>query len=171
MRTYIYKIVILNGENLEGVRMREETGAWVLRPFDKVKFASCLKMFEGRHCFSNFVKINNREPDPLGYYRTVSSCRLIEKAETELLYSGDSSLHETLYVEIKSKSFLWHQIRILVSTCLKYAKNEVSNADIEAMLTETKVDFLQSGEKWEKNKASPFGLYLTNIEYSPDIYA
>jgi len=40
-------------------------------------------LFEGRHCFRHFVKINKLEPDPFGYWRTINSIKVYEK-EPEL---------------------------------------------------------------------------------------
>jgi tRNA U38,U39,U40 pseudouridine synthase TruA len=63
-------------------------------------------MFQGVKCFKNLVKIDTREPDPMGYIRNVESIKVSEVDEQSLLYC-DSSLSKTLYIEIKAKAFMW----------------------------------------------------------------
>ncbi len=65
---------------------------------------------------------------------------------------------------------MWGQIRIMVQTCLRYARDEISLTDIHALLSKEEIRTLESGRTWHKMKASPFGLYLTNVEYPPDIF-
>ena len=46
--------------------------------FDEVKFREALSLFQGELYLKNLVKVDNREPDPLGYVRKVDSIRVLE---------------------------------------------------------------------------------------------
>jgi len=51
--------------------------------FDEVKFREALSLFQGELYLKNLVKVDNREPDPLGYVRKVDSIRVLESFEEQ----------------------------------------------------------------------------------------
>jgi tRNA pseudouridine(38-40) synthase len=100
--------------------------AWVLRDanIDLQRLEEACSFFVGRHCLKNFVRINTREPDPLGYVRSIDSIRLCRNPYPFLNFPAQSNEEDdiiSLAVEIKAKSFLWNQIRILVQTLVNYS--------------------------------------------------
>ena len=52
----------------------------------------------------------------------------------------------TLYVEISARSFMWAQIRIMIQTCLKYSREEITKQDLMRLLDgKVPVEKLDSG--------------------------
>lgn len=52
--------------------------AWVVPAsgIDIEKINECAQLFVGRNYLKNFVRVNEREPDPLNYYRTIDSIKV-----------------------------------------------------------------------------------------------
>jgi len=77
----------------------------------------------GRNYLKNFVRVNVKEPDPLGYIRTIDSITLHTLPMPDLILPGSpyKEGHLCLNFEIHAKSFLWNQIRILMQTFVSYA--------------------------------------------------
>ena len=139
--------------------------------FCRERFKQALKMFEGTNCLRHFVKIDNREPDPLGYVRIIKSIHIHEVNDQELsLMYPHTGYKQTLLVEVNARSFLRGQIRIMIMACLKFAKGWISEQDMQRLFTEKEVPLLENGREWDKRPASPFGLYLTDIQYDPEIF-
>ena len=63
----------------------------------------------GEKYMKNVCKVNEKEPDPKGYMRTINSIDFADKTE---MIDGVSVTDCT--VKIDAKAFLWAQIRILV---------------------------------------------------------
>jgi tRNA pseudouridine(38-40) synthase len=89
-----------------------------------------MKIFEGTHCFKNFATLNIHEPDRSGYVRTIFDIDVSQQDCPSLL----SGCKEIL-VNIKGKSFLWHQIRIIVKAAVSYADGEISLYQLNNLLT------------------------------------
>jgi len=75
--------------------------------------------------------------------------------------------------EFKSKSFLWHQIRKIITAIIKVIKNEWNENDIDKLLN---INSLEKVESIEINKiisklnlANPSQLFLWEIVYPADI--
>ena len=43
------------------------------KPLDLERYAEACKLFEGTHCFRNFVKIDKKNPDPKDYIRQIKT--------------------------------------------------------------------------------------------------
>ena len=77
----------------------------------------------------------------------------------------------SLSFEIKAKSFLWNQIRILMSTLVQYSQGKLSKAQILELLKKPEVEpeiddyVMIDGKRYMKNMAPPQGLYLADIKY------
>lgn len=139
--------------------------------FDVDKFIEGSRPFEGYHCFKNLVKINNREPDPKGYYRNINKVEVLvkEPSEDDVLLLGDGVIHKNIYTRIVGKSFIWAQIRIMISTMLRYSHGEFKIEELENLLTgDEKALTLSGGKTFHKRKAKPQGLYLTRVDYDLD---
>lgn len=71
------------------------------------KLREVAQLFYGQeYNYQNFVKIRKDEPDPFGYKRTIESIKV------ELIEISGSE--QELVVTIKSRGFMWHQIRIMM---------------------------------------------------------
>ena len=79
------------------------------------------------------------------------------------MYNANSSLVKTVYIEITAKAFMRGQIRIMISTCLKYARDQITFIDLQNLLSVEDYTILESGKMFHKESVSPFGLYLSDI--------
>ena len=76
-------------------------------PLDIERYTEAVKLFEGTHCFRNFVTIDKNAVDPKGYIRTIFETSVkVESEEKSLLYR--ESKPKFIYTHIKGRSFLWH---------------------------------------------------------------
>lgn len=100
---------------------------------------NAVELFVGEHDFTNFAKLDGRNP-----------VRRIDRAKV--------SVGKILKIDFEGKSFLWNQIRRMVAAVEKAGKEEISVKDIEAVLE----------RKCKKNfgVAPPENLLLVKIEYS-----
>ena len=78
-------------------------------------FKEAAKAHEGEHYFRNVCTVNLREPDRKGYIRTIDQVTVNDEQSQSL--SGYRI--RDISLEIKARSFLQHQIRILVMNLLK----------------------------------------------------
>jgi len=101
---------------------------------------SIVKHFEGSHDFKNFCN-----PQLDDTQRTIESINL----------KPDSTW---ILIDIEARSFLWHQIRRLVSAWIKYARGELTENQVLEALSEPKsrVDF---------GLAPPEPLMLMDVRY------
>lgn len=70
-------------------------------------------------------------------------------------------------VEFKSKAYFYRQIRNMVGTIIAAGNGRITERDIYEMLT------IPSKYSWLRTiyPTSSYGLYLTNVEYPPDVLA
>ena len=100
-----------------------------------------LTLFVGEHDFSNFARVeSHRNP-----VRTIDQIKISEQAEV-------------IIVTITAQTFLWNQIRRMISAAIKYCKQKITLDQIKNALDrpETPVDF---------NLADPRPLLLYDILY------
>ena len=107
---------------------------------DKMKKAS--ELFVGVHDFSNFARIENKNP-----VRKINSLKIKEK--------GDF-----IIIDIKAESFLWNMVRRIVSVLEKAGRNEIKIDVIK--------DALESKERFDFGSAKPEGLILMDVKYDFD---
>lgn len=107
---------------------------------DKMKKAS--ELFVGTHDFSNFARIENKNP-----VRKINSLKIKEK--------GDF-----IVIDIKAESFLWNMVRRIVSVLEKTGRNETKIDVIK--------DALESKERFDFGSAKPEGLILMDVKYDFD---
>lgn len=111
------------------------------KDFDTDALLSAAKLFTGKHNFSNFARIEPLK-NPM---RTIDNIVIIEKKDF-------------LILDFYAQTFLWNQIRRIVSALEKKAKGEISDKQISSALEqpEVKVDF---------QIAAPNPLILKNVTY------
>lgn len=107
---------------------------------DKMKKAS--ELFVGTHDFSNFARIENKNP-----VRKINSLKIKEK--------GDF-----IVIDIKAESFLWNMVRRIVSVLEKAGRNETKIDVIK--------DAFESKERFDFGSAKPEGLILMDVKYNFD---
>jgi len=109
--------------------------------FNRELLKKALKVFEGEHDFSNFIKTGSI---------THTNVRKIYKASYKA-YKG----HHIIYFE--ANGFLRSQVRMMVEFAMQVALNEQS---VEALSKQLKLE-----EKYLTKLAPPEGLYLARIIY------
>jgi tRNA pseudouridine38-40 synthase len=107
---------------------------------DKIKKAS--ELFVGTHDFSNFARIENKNP-----VRKINSLKIKEK--------GDF-----IVIDIKAESFLWNMVRRIVSVLEKAGRNETKIDVIK--------DALEFKERFDFGSAKSEGLILMDVKYDFD---
>ena len=110
-------------------------------PFDKEILHEALKIFEGKHGFSNFIKTGSI---------THTNIREIYKAQ----YKRYKNYH-IIYFE--ANGFLRSQVRMMVESAMQVALNQWSNEALKKQL--------DLKEKSLTKLAPPEGLYLAKIIY------
>lgn len=90
---------------------------------DLTLLKSVTDQFQGRHDFRNYSN-----PSLDNTTRSIDSITLIE--------NGD-----WIFIDLKAKSFLWHQVRRLVSSWISFASGKITNNDLENALDNPKIDY------------------------------
>ncbi len=106
--------------------------------YDFKKMQQSAKLFEGKHNFSNFARIDSRNP-----IRKIDSIKI--KKEGRIIK-----------IDFEGKSFLWNQIRRMMAAIIKAARNEVEINEIEKAL---------NGERKNFGLAPAENLVLYDIKY------
>jgi tRNA pseudouridine38-40 synthase len=91
------------------------------RPGDPEAMDRAAQLFLGRHNFSNFARVKDKNP-----YRNILAVR-VEAEEG------------SVFLEVKAESFLWHQVRCMASALLLVGEEKVDISSI-ARLLETDAD-------------------------------
>jgi len=107
---------------------------------DKMKKSS--ELFVGTHDFSNFARIENKNP-----VRKINSLKIKEK--------GDF-----IIIDIKAESFLWNMVRRIVSAIEKIGKKEIEIGVIK--------NALEPRKRFDFGSAKPEGLILMDVKYDFD---
>lgn len=120
MRTYRYRLEMLEKWNYK---------------LDLKNFKEILKLFSGTHDFFNFYKQEDER----------STIRTITKITPWV--SKDNRL---IGFEIKSKGFLWNQVRRIASCIIKLINEEISKDDVSKSLVTgcKKLDFGLAPSRW-----------------------
>lgn len=106
--------------------------------FDKEKIVNASKLFLGEHDFTNFARIEYSKT------KTINSIEVNEE-------------NEFLIVDIKAESFLWNQVRRVVSSLKKIGNGEISEEDI--------FNALQVKKKYDFGLEKPENLVLMDVDY------
>jgi tRNA pseudouridine38-40 synthase len=127
--------------NLPNIKLygKDKTGFSNSVPVEKIQEAATL--FQGSHNFRNFAKPNLDNTE-----RTIESITAIT--------AGD-----WIYIDIRAKSFLWHQVRRLVNSWILYATGELTLKMLKDALNKpsTSHDF---------GVAPAESLFLMDIDYN-----
>ena len=85
-------------------------------PHDPVAMNRAAQHFLGSHNFSNFARVNDKNP-----YRNILAARVGEE-------------DGFVFFEVKAESFLWHQVRCMASALLLVGDEEADDSSIASLL-------------------------------------
>ncbi|HON81977.1 MAG TPA: tRNA pseudouridine(38-40) synthase TruA [Methanoregulaceae archaeon] len=105
---------------------------------DREAMDNAASRFAGRHDFSRFARIEDKDP-----VRTVLSCRVTED-------------HGLLCFEVTAESFLWHMVRYMASALLLVGGGKWDEGTIDRRL--------HGEETGPLSPAPPFGLILWEVD-------
>jgi len=87
------------------------------RPADIRAMAQAAGRFVGTHNFTNFARIEDRNP-----FRTVLAATVAEEGDV-------------VYLEVTAESFLWHQVRCMATALIRVGDGEAGEDSIDELLT------------------------------------
>jgi tRNA pseudouridine38-40 synthase len=110
---------------------------------DVEKIKEAAKVFEGKHDFSNFARVEEKDP-----VRTIEEIEITKE-------------QNILILDFRAQNFLWHMVRRIVKAMFEYANGEIPLDDIKkALNAKENVDF---------GIAPPEPLILMDVQYDFDI--
>ncbi|GFT77351.1 tRNA pseudouridine synthase [Nephila pilipes] len=119
-------------------------------------------MYCGEHDFSTFTSRVLREPWR-NTSRIIEECQFYESSYSQFMNDPQYSNVSIWEFHIKSKSFLYHQIRKLIGTAVSVGLGELSLSDVQLMFEKP------NPNKWQKGLLPPpGGLYLAHIHYDKE---
>ena len=111
------------------------------KTLDHDRLKAVFAIFQGTHDFKNFVNPHVRDT-----VRTIDSINMFE-------------LKDWITIELKGKSFLWHQVRRLVNSWVRFAQGELDMDELETALYEP-------NRRFDFGLAPPEPLFLMDIKYN-----
>jgi len=144
IRWYRYHIYNDNANNPNhiiskaGFQKLQKNGTTSILNLDFLK--SVTKLFQGTHDFKNFAKSNLNNT-----VRTIESIEVNEEGNW-------------ITIDLRAQSFLWHQVRRLVNSWLKFTRGEIDQIVLQAALNAPEVE-----HDFGLAPAKP--LFLMDIEY------
>jgi tRNA pseudouridine38-40 synthase len=105
------------------------------------KIKKVINLFEGEHDFSNFAKIEKLK-NPM---KSIDTITIRER-------------DDFFYIEFYAQSFLWHQIRKIISALNKYVNNKIKIEDITQAINNPNI-------KIDYGLSSPEPLILMDVIY------
>ncbi|XP_035221492.1 tRNA pseudouridine synthase-like 1, partial [Stegodyphus dumicola] len=174
-RSYIYRLAVLkpeinakfslNGSYEEYLPVSEVNRCHVVpSELNTNVVQDVTSLFCGAHNFTTFTKRTKQEPWR-DTNRVIDECKFYESSNHRLLDDVRYSNIHMWEFYIKSRAFLYHQIRKLVGTALSAGFGLLSVSDVEFMLKKP------NPNGWRKSKLVPScGLYLSNVAYNREGY-
>ena len=137
-RKYLYRII-----NRNSPLSIEKGRAWhVFKNLEVDQMAACIPLIEGKRDFTTFRSAHCQAESPV---KTMESVKI-------------NSTSEEVLLGFTARSFLHHQVRILVGTMIKVAENIISKNYF--------IDLLNNKVRNPKIfKAPSYGLYLKKVSY------
>jgi tRNA pseudouridine(38-40) synthase len=163
-RKYIYKILFKPNNEYDIDYLFQKNYFYYInqssdclhKNLDLSKLLEISKIFQGEsYNFSNFTKYKPGE-----YFNPVKN---IDKINIDILEDNIHSNTFKIFITFHSKSFLRHQIRIIVNSMLDYACVKITKDEIIDYLHMKKINI-------NKGKAPSEGLYLAQINYDDSKY-
>ena len=137
-RQYLYKII-----NRRAPLTIDQNLAWVLhKELNILKMKKAAVFFVGKHNLEAFRSVN---------CQSKTSIRTIDEVEVE-------NIDNKIFVNVKAKSFLHSQVRIMVGTLVYVGEGKIEPKDIETIIK-------MANRKKAGPTAPAEGLYLANVIY------
>lgn len=141
-RTYLYKIL---NRNSPSIFLKNKVWHFYYKKLDIHQMIKASKLLIGKHDFSSFrsKKCQSKSPN-----KTIDSINIFHENTND----------DIICIEIKAKSFLHNQVRIIVEVLSQIGIKKYDVDYIIFLLNIKNRDYIN-------NMAPPHGLYLKNIEY------
>jgi tRNA pseudouridine38-40 synthase len=107
----------------------------------------------GEHDFSAFRSKFCQSPKPI---------RTIDEINVRIIKKNLMPFENEIHFEIKAKSFLHNQVRLIVGTLMFFARSKISKEEAKFLLNQILVS---KNRNLAKEKAPAHGLYLLDIKY------
>lgn len=160
-RHYLYRIAVIADKDVKVYPIVEWRKCYFIRkPFCLDKAVDACKLFEGTKDFASFC--HHFKQQPLGYptIRTIDHFRIKPgRPLFDPLYDPLYSNIEFFDFHVKARSFMYKQVRRMVSVVLALAQGHMDLDQVHQL-------FEKPGE-WNPRAitAPPYGLYLLNVVY------
>ncbi|XP_014241622.1 tRNA pseudouridine synthase-like 1 [Cimex lectularius] len=169
-KKYLYRFAVVKPESLSIISDKKHCLPWPILEKDRCLFINTLnidieklkeasKLFVGTHNFTTFMHKALQHPD-VDPVKNIESIELLpgrtQVDSSEVKHFDFWQLHFT------GKSFLYKQVRRMVSILIAVGSGRMNAAEIEFMLTNPH----QSSWNGKVCVVPGFGLYLQNIEYN-----
>ncbi|CAN7985764.1 unnamed protein product [Ixodes hexagonus] len=173
-RSYVYRVAVLRPHVLEqgvsGSTMRhflplnEINSCYAVPPLDFSRVHEAMELLSGEHDFRTFKNVGRTKPeDDCNTVRNVSEFTLRPSQPASGLADAFYNNVDLWEFHIKSRSFLYRQVRRMVSVVLHVGTHPGTLSIVRSMLDNPHKD------SWDNRVriAPACGLYLTNVEYDP----
>ena len=158
-RTYLYRLV----NQAEPLSLLDETLAWhVVEPLDIAAMQVAAQAFVGTHDFTSFRGASCQSLSPI---RTVDTVQ-VREVPFALFDRGGAGASagwlpcRQLVVLVRARSFLYHQVRNMVSALVQVGRGRLAPTAIATLLA-------QRDRTLAPATAPADGLYLAHVDYGP----
>ncbi|KZC09639.1 tRNA pseudouridine synthase-like 1, partial [Dufourea novaeangliae] len=163
-RTYIYRFMTPKQLDEHRIPIIEKVHTYHLRSetFDIERLQRGTQLFMGIKNFTSFSG-KSHAPYPINYVRKLNKLT-IEKGQPFMPLDPLSQNYEFWNITCSSKSFLYNQVRRIVTALLNLSIGNLTEKEITCMLQ------VPGHHNWNPHLhvVPPWGLYLANIEYSQE---
>ncbi|GIX88968.1 tRNA pseudouridine synthase A [Caerostris darwini] len=171
-RSYIFRLAVLKPSGIKNIHLKDCQGylpiCEINRSYavpselntDLVK--NVADMYCGEHDFCTFTKYTEREPWK-STVRVIDECRLYESSHPHFIDDTRYSNVSIWEFYIKSRGFLYHQVRKMVGTAVSVGLGRLTLSDVQNMFDNPRPD------GWIKSAfPPPCALYLAHIHYDKE---
>ncbi|XP_076288441.1 tRNA pseudouridine synthase-like 1 [Lasioglossum baleicum] len=168
LRKYIYRFMIPKqpdtSEKLQQVPIAEKTHTFCFRSpdFDIERVKRGTKLFEGKKNYLTFCARSQADYERV-YVKTLNKLT-VEKSSPLMPLDPLSEHFDFWHIECNSRSFLYNQVRRIVTTLLYLGAGDITEKDIICMLQ------VPGHHNWNQSLlvVPPVGLHLVDVEYSQE---
>lgn len=166
-RSYVYRFMISKQDTLEKIDqipIAEKIHTFCFRApdFDIERVKRGIELFQGRKDYRTFCAKSIRDHEPI-YVRTLNKLT-VEKSSPLMPLDPLSEHFDFWDIKCSARSFLYNQIRRIVTSLLYLGAGVITEKDITCMLQ------VPGHNNWIQSLkvVPPIGLHLINVEYSQE---
>lgn len=156
-RSYLYRLVT-GGDTRTSLVFERDTSWHCRGSLNLEAMQRVCRVFQGTHDFSCFGK--NGDTYTKVPMRTIDLADVVEVPASA--YASPSDQYRFYHVSIKSRAFMYHQVRYMVGALVKVGQGEWNEADIRRML---EVDPQRTPFPPANLLAPAHGLFLRGVDY------